>query len=82
VRAIRTAALLLPLALASYAHAGRGPPPPGRYSSVVYIAEADDDLGVNLEIQGSGATRTVIYEDCEGACHGSTKFPATVWVTR
>jgi len=49
----------------------------GRYSNVRYIAEADDYVGLNLEI-GPGSAPSVSYELCEGWCNGPHSFPARV----
>jgi hypothetical protein len=78
MKLVKPAVAGLALALAACAHAPQGPPPPGAYSNLRYIAEAGDYIGTNLKILGDGPTRTVDYELCEGWCNGSRKFPAAV----
>ena len=75
-RGLALVAHLLAATLASCAHAATLPGA-GRYSSVRYIPEADDYLGLNLEIL-PGPGPEVRYELCEGWCNGALKFPAEI----
>lgn len=71
---VALSALILSVSLVSHAYAA-DPPGAGRYSNVRYIPEADDYVGLNLEIS-PGPKPTVSYELCEGWCNGALNVPA------
>ncbi|MBC6983729.1 hypothetical protein [Caulobacter sp. 17J80-11] len=51
--------------------------PSGVYSSVEYVEEAGDLLGMEIELH-AGHEPTVIVTDCEGECFGGKVWPATI----
>lgn len=59
-----------PVAAAELSHSGF-------YTNLRYIAEADDYVGIRLEVR-QGSQSTVEFELCEGWCNGAETFPAVI----
>lgn len=78
-RVMSRATTLVAIALlsASAGSANAEPPWTGKYSNLRYISEADDYVGLNLEISVDPTPR-VRYELCEGWCNGALEFPAEI----